>query len=66
MALENEGSNPSAHPIVSIREEGFSPQERLGDSTITTTLDIYAHVTPGMPKEAALRFEEALQLGSAT
>jgi energy-converting hydrogenase Eha subunit H len=27
----------------------------------TTTLDIYAHVTPGMQKEAALRFEEALK-----
>jgi integrase len=38
-----------------------APQERLGHSTITTTLDIYAHVTPGMQKEAALRFEEALQ-----
>jgi len=36
-------------------------QERLGHSTITTTLDIYAHVTPGMQKEAALRFDEALQ-----
>jgi integrase len=36
-------------------------QERLGHSTITTTLDIYAHVTPGMQKDAALRFEEALQ-----
>lgn len=35
-------------------------QERLGHSSITTTLDIYAHVTPGMQKEAALRFEEAL------
>ena len=37
-------------------------QERLGHSTITTTLDIYAHVTPGMQKEAALRFEEALRV----
>jgi len=25
------------------------------------TIDIYAHVTPGMQEEAALRFEEALQ-----
>jgi len=36
-------------------------QERLGHSTITTTLDIYAHVTPGMQKEAALKFDEALK-----
>ena len=35
--------------------------QRLGHSTITTTLDIYAHVTRGMPKEAALRFEEGLK-----
>ena len=28
MALENEGSNPSAHPIVPIREEGFSLKSR--------------------------------------
>jgi hypothetical protein len=34
--------------------------ESLEHSTTTTTLDIYAHVTPGMQKEAALRFEEAL------
>ena len=35
-------------------------QERLGHSTIPTTLDVYAHVTAGMQKEAALRFEESL------
>ena len=64
MALENEGSNPSAHPIVSIRKEGF-PLQRLAYSTITTTLDIYAHVTPGMQKEATLRFDEALKQGRA-
>jgi len=34
----------------------------LGYSVITATLDIYAHVTPGMQKDAALRFEEALKL----
>jgi hypothetical protein len=33
----------------------------LGYNIITTTLDIYAHVTPGMQKEAALQFEEALK-----
>jgi len=28
-------------------------QERLGHASITTTLDIYSHVTPGMQEAAA-------------
>jgi integrase len=28
-------------------------QERLGDATIGVTLDIYSHVTAGMPSDAA-------------
>jgi integrase len=32
-------------------------QERLGHSTITTTLDIYSHVSPGMQQAAAIRFD---------
>ena len=35
-------------------------QERLGHSTISTTLDIYSHVTPSMQREAALKLQEAL------
>ena len=31
-------------------------QERLGHSTITTTMNIYSHVTPTMQKAAADRF----------
>ena len=38
-------------------------QERLGHSTITTTMNIYSHVTPTMQKAAADRF--AAHLGEA-
>jgi integrase len=31
-------------------------QERLGHSTITTTMNIYSHVTPTMQKAAVDRF----------
>jgi integrase len=34
-------------------------QERLGHSTITTTLDRYSHVTPSMQEDAAARIDEA-------
>jgi integrase len=32
-------------------------QERLGHSTITTTLDLYSHVTDTMQSEAAERLD---------
>jgi len=35
--------------------------ERLGHSSIAITMDIYAHVLPGLQEEAAIRFEEALK-----
>jgi len=38
-------------------------QERLGHSTITTTMNIYSHVTPTMQKAAVSRF--AAHLGDA-
>jgi len=34
--------------------------ERLGDSSISITLDTYSHVTPGSQQTAAARFEEVL------
>ncbi len=34
--------------------------ERLGHSSIAITMDIYAHILPGLQEEAALRFEGAL------
>jgi integrase len=36
-------------------------QERLGHSTITTTLDIYSHVTETMQADAAARLDEAFR-----
>lgn len=47
-------------------ERGEHPkidQERLGHSTITTTMNIYSHVTPTMQKSAVDRF--AAHLGNA-
>ncbi len=44
-------------------KEGINPkivQERLGHSSISTTMDIYSHVLPGLQEEAALKFESAL------
>jgi len=35
-------------------------QERLGHSTIATTLDVYSHVTPGLQEAVAVRFDEAM------
>ena len=42
--------------------EGVHPkiaQERLGHSTITTTLDLYSHVTDSMQVDAAERLDAA-------
>ena len=36
-------------------------QERLGHSSITTTLDIYSHVIPGLQREAAALLDAALE-----
>ena len=44
-------------------QQGVHPkivQERLGHSSISTTLDIYSHVLPGLQEEAAVKFESAL------
>jgi len=35
-------------------------QERLGHSTISTTLDIYSHVVPGLQQAAAKGFDDGL------
>ena len=36
-------------------------QERLGHSSIATTLDIYSHVVPGLQESAARQFDEGLK-----
>lgn len=46
-------------------KQGIHPkvvQERLGHSTISTTLDIYSHVTPGLQEAAAKRFDDVMQI----
>jgi hypothetical protein len=35
--------------------------ERLGDSKVGITLDLYSHVMPGMQEDAAARVDAALQ-----
>ena len=44
-------------------KQGIHPkvvQERLGYARISTTLDTYSHVAPGLQEQAELRFEEGL------
>ena len=44
-------------------KQGVHPkivQERLGHATISTTLDLYSHVAPGLQEAAAMRFDEVL------
>lgn len=40
-------------------------QERLGHSTITTTMDLYSHVTETMQADAAARLDAAFQVAKA-
>ena len=51
-----------AHATV-LLSQGINPkvvQERLGHSTITTTMDIYSHVAPTLQREAAELFADAI------
>jgi len=51
-----------AHATIML-QQGVHPkivQERLGHSSISTTLDIYSHVVPGLQQAAAQRFDDAL------
>ena len=51
-----------AHATIMLKQ-GIHPkivQERLGHAKISTTLDRYSHVAPGLQEAAALRFEEGL------
>ena len=52
-----------AHATI-LLTQGVHPkiaQERLGHSSVATTLDIYSHVLPGLQEAAARRFEEGLE-----
>jgi len=42
-------------------KQGIRPkmvQEKLGHATISTTLDLYSHVVPGLQEAAAMKFDE--------
>jgi len=36
--------------------------ERLGHSSVTTTMDTYSHVPPDMQRDAVVRMEEAAEI----
>ena len=49
-------------------KQGIHPkivQERLGHSTISTTLDTYSHVSPGLQQAAANKFDDVLSNNSS-
>ena len=48
-------------------KQGIYPkivQERLGHSTISTTLDTYSHIAPGLQQAAAMAFDDILEKDS--
>jgi len=52
-----------AHATI-LLEQGVHPkivQERLGHSSVSTTLDIYSHVVPGLQEAAARQFDEGMK-----
>jgi len=52
-----------AHATI-LLQQGVNPkivQERLGHSSVSTTLDIYSHVLPGLQEAAACQFDESFE-----
>jgi len=48
-------------------KQGVHPKtdlERLGHSTISTRLDTYSHVAPGLQQAAAMAFDDILKKNS--
>lgn len=64
LSLQNFSLHSLRHAHATIMlQQGVHPkivQERLGHSSISTTLDIYSHVVPGLQKAAAQRFDDGL------
>ena len=53
-----------AHATI-LLQQGTNPkivQERLGHSSVSTTLDIYSHVLPGLQEVATRQFDESLEV----
>ena len=63
VGLEHIRFHDARHTHASLMlKQGVHPkvvQERLGHATISTTLDLYSHVAPGLQEAAAARFDEA-------
>jgi integrase len=58
---------PHSH-ATQLLADGVHPkvaQERLGHSTITTTMDLYSHVTETTQADAAARIDAAFQVAKA-
>lgn len=65
MGLKGNRLHDARHTHASLLlKQGAHPkvvQERLGHVSISTTLDIYSHVSPGLQQAAAMGFDEFLQ-----
>jgi hypothetical protein len=58
---------PYTHATIMLKQ-GVHPkivQERLGHSTISTTLDTYSHIAPGLQQAAAMAFDDILRKDSS-
>jgi integrase len=56
-AMQRKCSETAVHPKVA--------QERLGHSTIATTMDLYSHVSDTMQADAASRLDAAFQVAKS-
>lgn len=60
---------PSDGSLLHADSQGEHPKvvcERLGHSTIATTMDIYSHVIPSMQRDAARKLDAAFETEKET